>query len=59
VVVGPAARRLGDFGDAVATARALVASGESVSAAAREAATGSGHPRREIYEALLKSQERS
>lgn len=59
VVVGPAERGLGDFEDAVATARALVASGESVSAAAREAATGSGHPRREIYEALLKSQERS
>jgi 16S rRNA C1402 (ribose-2'-O) methylase RsmI len=59
VVVGPAERGLGDFEDAVATARALVRSGQSVSAAAREAATGSGHPRREIYEALLKSQERS
>lgn len=59
VVVGPAERGLGDFEDAVATARALVYSGQSVSAAAREAATGSGYPRREIYEALLKSQERS
>lgn len=59
VVVGPAERGLGDFEDAVATARALVHSGQSVSAAAREAAAGSGHPRREIYEALLKSQERS
>jgi 16S rRNA (cytidine1402-2'-O)-methyltransferase len=59
VVVGPVERGLGDFEDAVATAKALVHSGQSVSAAAREAATGSGHPRREIYEALLKSQERS
>jgi 16S rRNA (cytidine1402-2'-O)-methyltransferase len=59
VVVGPVERGLGDFEDAVATAKALVHSGQSVSAAAREAATGPGHPRREIYEALLKSQERS
>lgn len=59
VVVGPASKRLDDFEGAVTTAKTLVESGESASAAAREAARDSGHPRREIYEALLKSQERS
>lgn len=59
VVIGPAKKRLSDIDDAVTTAQALVDAGESASAAAREAARGSGHPRREIYDALLKSQERS
>lgn len=59
VVIGPAKKRLDDFGGAVATAKTLVESGESASAAARVAARDSGHPRRKIYEALLKSQERS
>lgn len=59
VVIGPAEKRLGDFEGAVAIAKTLVESGESASAAAREAARDSGHPRRKIYEALLKSQERS
>lgn len=59
VVIGPAEKGPDDFEDVMAIARALVDSGKSVSAAAREAATGSGHPRREIYEALIESQERS
>lgn len=59
VVIGPAEKRLDDFEDAVAAAKALMDSGESASAAAREAAGGSGHPRRAIYDALLRSQERS
>jgi 16S rRNA (cytidine1402-2'-O)-methyltransferase len=59
VVIGPAEKRPDDFEETVAAAKALIESGESASAAAREAAGGSGHPRREIYEALLKSQERS
>lgn len=59
VVIGPAEKRLDDFEGAVESARLLVESGESASAAAREAARGSGHPRRKIYEALLRSQERS
>lgn len=59
VVIGPAERGPDNFEDTVSTARALMDAGESASAAAREAAGGSGHARREIYEALLKSQERS
>jgi len=59
VVIGPAEKRLADFEETVAAAKALMDSGESASAAAREAAGGSGHPRRKIYDALLKSQERS
>ncbi len=59
VVIGPADKRPDSFEDTVVTAKALVASGESASAAAREAARGSGHSRREIYDALLKSQGRS
>jgi 16S rRNA (cytidine1402-2'-O)-methyltransferase len=59
VVIGPAETEPDNFDDTVSAARALMDAGESASAAAREAAGGSGHPRREIYEALLKSQERS
>ncbi|MEX1038183.1 MAG: 16S rRNA (cytidine(1402)-2'-O)-methyltransferase [Acidimicrobiia bacterium] len=59
VVIGPGEKRLDDIGVSVAKARALMESGESASAAAREAARASGHPRREIYEELLRSQERS
>ncbi len=59
VVIGPAKKQLDNFEDTVATAKALVDSGESASAAAREAASGSGHPRREIYDALIKGQGRS
>lgn len=59
VVIGPADRQPDNFEDTVSAARALMDAGASASAAAREAAGGSGHPRREIYEALLKSQERS
>lgn len=59
VVIGPAEKRPENFEDTVAAAKALMDSGESASAAAREAASGSGHPRREIYDALLISQERS
>jgi len=59
VVLGPAAKQVDNFEDTVAAARALMDAGESASAAAREAAGGSGHPRREIYDALLEGQGRS
>ncbi len=59
VVIGPAEKQLDNFEDTVAAARALMDSGQSASFAAREAASGSGHPRREIYDALLKGQGRS
>ncbi|MEX0797294.1 MAG: 16S rRNA (cytidine(1402)-2'-O)-methyltransferase [Acidimicrobiia bacterium] len=59
VVIGPAEKRPDSFEDTVAAAKALMDSGVSASAAAREASGGSGHPRREIYDALLKAQERS
>jgi 16S rRNA (cytidine1402-2'-O)-methyltransferase len=59
VVIGPGKKRPHNFEDTVAEARALMDSGESASAAAREAASGSGHSRRKIYDALLRSQGRS
>lgn len=59
VVIGPGKKPLDNFEDIVAAAKALVDSGKSASAAAREAASGSGHPRREIYDALLEGQGRS
>jgi len=45
--------------DAAAQARRLVSSGASPSNAAREIAAATGLPRRQIYEALLGSQDRS
>ena len=56
VVIGPGEKRIDEFEDVVARARALLGAGQSASSAAREAASGSGHPRREVYDALLKGQ---
>ncbi|CAN5837992.1 16S rRNA (cytidine(1402)-2'-O)-methyltransferase [soil metagenome] len=56
VVVGPAQKQIDDFEDVIAAAKALLDSGQSASSAAREAASGSGHPRRKVYDALIKGQ---
>jgi 16S rRNA (cytidine1402-2'-O)-methyltransferase len=59
IVLAPADPVAVPIEDAAARARALVTGGASPSNAAREVAAETGLPRREIYEALLGSQERS
>jgi 16S rRNA (cytidine1402-2'-O)-methyltransferase len=59
IVLAPADPVAVPIEDAAARARALVRGGASPSNAAREVAAETGLPRREIYEALLGSQERS
>jgi 16S rRNA (cytidine1402-2'-O)-methyltransferase len=59
IVLAPADPVAVSIEDAAARARALVTGGASLSNAAREIAAETGLPRREIYEALLGSQERS
>lgn len=59
VVLGPWSPPEPSLDEAVATARALVAEGTSISAAARLVADRSGVSRRDVYEALLGDQESS
>ncbi|MEX1124101.1 MAG: 16S rRNA (cytidine(1402)-2'-O)-methyltransferase [Acidimicrobiia bacterium] len=59
IVLGPTEPQAVSAADATARARLLVSGGSSPSNAAREVARATGVPRREIYEALLGSQDRS
>jgi 16S rRNA (cytidine1402-2'-O)-methyltransferase len=59
IVVGPGSGPDVSVADGAEEARRLVGEGLSMSAAAREVATSTGLPRREIYAALLADQERN
>ena len=59
IVLGPAEPPVVTLADALAQARLLVSGGSTPSEASREVGRATGLPRRQIYEALLDSQDRS
>ncbi len=59
IVLAPAEPPVISFGEAVERARLLVSGGSTPSEASREVGRATGLPRRQIYEALLGSQDRS